>query len=273
MKIAILSDEISLDFETAVEIGTSWGIQHYELRNTPSGRVPRCADADIKKIADTAKKHGVSISSISPGLFKCAADAPEVDEGIQETLPKTFGLAESFGTNKIVIFGFGKPGASHHEMIAHDGSTYPQLVIDRLGQMAQKAEAAGMMLYLENEAVCWADTGPNTGDILRKVDSKHMKLNWDPCNARTCGATPYPDGYEQIRDLIEHLHIKDQKQDNGKRQVVPIGEGDIDWRGQLGALRRDGYDGYYVVETHFRPKVAGSKACCEALFKMLIEVA
>ena len=177
-----------------------------------------------------------------------------------------------FDTNKIVIFGFGKPGADHLEKVACDGSKYPRIVIDRLGEMAEKAESAGMMLYLENEAVCWADNGVHTAEIIRKVGSRNLMLNWDPCNARTCDATPYPDEYQKIKDLIGHLHIKDQKREDGKRQVVPVGEGDIDWRGQLRALREDGYDGYYVVETHFRPRVSGSKACCQALCRMLIEV-
>ncbi|NOZ23741.1 MAG: sugar phosphate isomerase/epimerase [Planctomycetes bacterium] len=272
MKTAILSDEISLDFDTAVEIGTSWGIQYYELRNTPSGRIPQCAESDIRKIADGVKRYDVKITGLSPGLFKCAVEDPQVQKDIEEVLPRVFELGEKFNTNKIVIFGFGKPGDDHHAKIACDGSKYPQAVIDRLGDMAARAEAAGMMLYLENEAVCWGDTGPNTGDIIRKVGSDHLKLNWDPCNARSCGVTPYPDGYEQVKDLVAHLHIKDLKTEDGKRQVCPVGEGDIDWRGQFKALRDDGYDGYYVIETHFRPKVAASKACHEALTRMLIEV-
>lgn len=272
MKIAILSDEISLDFETAVEIGTDWGIEYYELRSVPSGRAPRCSEADIKKVADVAKRYGVKITALSPGLFKCPADAPEVERDIAEVLPRVFELGERLDTNKVVLFGFGKPGANHHEQIAFDGSKHPQIVVDRLGEMAAKAEAAGMMLYLENEAVCWADTGPHSAEIIRKVGSRHLMLNWDPCNARSCGSTPFPDGYEKVKDLVAHLHVKDLKTEDGKHRVVPVGEGDIDWRGQLQALQRDGYDGYYVIETHFRPKVAGSMACHKALCKMLIEV-
>ena len=72
--------------------------------------------------------------------------------------------------------------------------------------------------------------------------------------------------------LLSDIFLTSRNIQNLLRQVVPIGEGDIDWRGQLTALRRDGYDGFYTIETHFRPKVAGSKACHEALARMLIEV-
>ncbi len=32
----------------------------------------------------------------------------------------------------------------------------------------------------------------------------------------------------------------------------PLGERDIDWRGQLGALLADGYSGWISLETHWR---------------------
>jgi sugar phosphate isomerase/epimerase len=43
----------------------------------------------------------------------------------------------------------------------------------------------------------------------------------------------------------------------------------VGWREQIDALIADGYAGYMVIETHFAPKVAASRASAEALLGML----
>jgi len=272
MKLAIISDEISRDFDTAVEIGTSWGIRNFEVRMTPSGRVPRITDADRKQLLAVRKKYGITVSSISPGFFKDPLESDAVAEGMKEGLPKAFDLARELGTQKVVVFGFLKPKVSHTDPMAVPGRDYPSAVVDKLGEMVAAAEKADVILYLENEPVCWGDTGLTTAEIIRKVGSARLRMNWDPGNACSSGATPFPDEHMQIKDLIGHTHIKDIKRTATGRQVVPVGEGDVDWRGVLKQLYQDGYDGYYTIETHFGPKVQASKRCVDALTRMLLEV-
>jgi len=48
VKLAIVSDEISRDVNTAVELGLSWGIRAYEIRNLYNGRVPNVEELDIE---------------------------------------------------------------------------------------------------------------------------------------------------------------------------------------------------------------------------------
>ena len=280
MKVSILSDEISTDFDTAVEVGLSWGIRNFEIRMAPSGRVPKVSPGDRKRFLTIKNQYAVSISSISPGFFKCAVDAPEVEKDMNEALPAAFEMARELGTDRVVIFGFGKPGKNGAEMLKADGTKYPSKVIDLLGVMADKAKTGGCRLFLENEPICWADTGVNTASIIRKVRNDNLMMNWDPCNSfhylkvTNSPLKPFPDEYEQFKDIVGHLHIKDFLwADDGKHQIVPVGKGNIDWPGQLKALVRDGYDGYFVIETHFRPRYAGSKACWKALRQMIVDIA
>ena len=109
MKVSILSDEISTDFDTAVEVGLSWGMRNFEVRMAPSGRVPKVSPGDRKRFLTIKNQYGVNISSISPGFFKCPVDAPEVEKDMQEALPAAFAMARELGTDRVVIFGFGKP--------------------------------------------------------------------------------------------------------------------------------------------------------------------
>ena len=266
MRLAICSDEISQDFLTAVELGVAWGVRWFELRRFRSGRVPAISRSDRERIRPIAEDYDARISAISPGLFKVPLDAPEVAKGMKSGLPKAFDLAHEVGTDKVVCFAFLRGDRSE--------AAVPAEVIDRLGEMADAASAADITLLLENEAVCWGDTGRRTADIIRQVGRDNLRLNWDPANSFSAGADqPFPDEYNGLKDLVAHVHVKDIADDDPDRhRAVTIGEGVIDWRGQLRALFADGYKGFFTVETHHRPLVQASRRCVEALRQMVIDL-
>ena len=270
MKLAICSDEISQDFLTAVELGAEWGMRWYELRRFRSGRVPEISEGDRERIRPIAEDYGVRISAISPGLFKAPVDAPEIDRQMKEVLPRAFDLAREVGADKVICFGFGKDPRAERM----GPQEVPPEVVDRLREMAQAAEAAGIRLLLETEPVCWGDTGLRTAAIIRQVDRQNLRMNWDPANSYSAGAhQPFPDEYNRIKDLVKHVHVKDIADDDPDRhRAVTIGEGVIDWHGQIKALLRDGFDGFLTIETHHRPLVQASRRCVAALQRIVIDL-
>src|SRR5512136_802071 len=70
MKISIVTDEISADAETAIELGTEWGIQDFELRGYGTRRVPLFSDFQKHRIRELLEAYGARVVAISPGLFK-----------------------------------------------------------------------------------------------------------------------------------------------------------------------------------------------------------
>jgi sugar phosphate isomerase/epimerase len=52
------------------------------------------------------------------------------------------------------------------------------------------------------------------------------------------------------------VHVKDAKRDpkTDEPHVVCVGEGVVDWRGQLRTLLSKDYQGYVSLETHWRPQ-------------------
>ena len=52
------------------------------------------------------------------------------------------------------------------------------------------------------------------------------------------GETPYPDAYNRMKSTMIHAHLKDAgpNPDTGEIESVPVGDGIIDWQGQLQAL-------------------------------------
>lgn len=279
MKVSIVTDEISADPETAIELGVEWGVKDFELRGYFTDRVPMFSPYQRQHLRDILDEQGAHIVAIGPGLFKYAYPrerAPRLplgwmergaydawsetrrmmDHHLHELLPASLDYASELGAKVLVIFGFDRAGAA--------GGPPPQEVLNYLRYAAERAESAGIQVALENEDGFWADTGERTASIIRTVNHDSLGINWDPGNAFAAGDEPFPQGYEHVRGLVRHVHFKDAARltDGSLAQAV-IGQ--IDWAGQVAALARDGYDGFISVETHMRPKVQSGRASLERL--------
>lgn len=266
MDIAIVTDEISLDSVTAVELGREWGIRHFELRSVASGRLPYVSDADRRRLIGLAKQEGVAFTVLSPGFFKSHLESDETKWQFEDGVPRAIELCRELGIPKMIFFAGLKDNTPRLE-------AFPR-VAKLLAECAEKTQEAGILLLLENEHVCWGDTGSHALEILELAAHPNIRLNWDPCNCLWAGAKPFPDEYAVVKDFIGHLHIKDTKRDtNGNFRGVPIGEGEVGWREQLAAVLKDGWRGPFTVETHYAPKVKGSRDCTRNLQRLLLELA
>ena len=128
---------------------------------------------------------------------------------------------------------------------------YPQLR-EALLALADQAAARGVIIGLENEHACNVGTGAEAARFLSTIDHPALQLIWDPANASILGETPFPDGYEPLpANRIGHVHAKDCFVKDHKPVWGAVGEMGIDWRGQIDALRRDGYRGWISLETHW----------------------
>jgi sugar phosphate isomerase/epimerase len=134
-----------------------------------------------------------------------------------------------------------------------------EAVVKSLRKLAEKAEKENLIIGLENEHACNIATGEETGKLLAALDHPALKVVWDPANALVAGENPFPEGYARIpAGRIVHVHAKDCRVHDHKAEWLPLGEGSVDWPGQIAALERDGYTGWISLETHW-PGPAGDK--------------
>ena len=70
MDISIVTDELSGDPETAIELGMEWGVSLFELRGVHDQRVPRVEGHVRRRLVRALKEFGAGVTAISPGLFK-----------------------------------------------------------------------------------------------------------------------------------------------------------------------------------------------------------
>jgi sugar phosphate isomerase/epimerase len=261
LDIGIVSDEIAPDFRTAVDHGRRWGISLYELRCLTEGRVPMIATDTRREIARICAGEGVRITALSPGLFKHSIGEKQLlERALNDRLMRVIDLALELGAGMIITFGFERSGSD-----TPDGE---RLVVEALSVAAAAVRQVGLIMTVENEPGFWCDTGTNTARILRCVNDPSLKANWDPCNAFGTCETPYPDGYMAIRDLIGNVHVKDTLEGSLIR-CVPVGEGVLDWPGQIAALISDTVVGHVTIETHCEPLIGQSKKNVERVRRMI----
>ena len=250
LELGIVSDEIATDFRTAVRHGLSWGITRYEIRCLASGRIPEVNLDEWDDLLAAVREHGLAITALSPGILKHSLDREDdLLREVRETLPRTIDLAGACGAGLVIAFGVQKraaPAAGDHAR-----------VVDLLRRAAETAQRGGVKLAIENEPGFHCDTGAATRKIIDEVASPALGANWDPCNAFGTDEIPYPDGYAAIRPVIMNVHAKDTAR-GSLIQCVPIGEGVIDWAGQIRALVADGIVPHVTIETHCLPLVEQS---------------
>jgi sugar phosphate isomerase/epimerase len=279
----MITDEISADPESAIELGAEWGVHDFELRGYFLERVPLITPYQQQRLTEILERFPARIVAISPGIFKipfptATRDAFPVaaidrvmydhwfqlkkilDDHLNELLPRSLDFANALNVPMVIIFGFERAGEI--------AEFPPEEVINVLMKTAEKAKSAGVQLALENEAGYWADSGARTAAILQAVNHPNLGANWDPGNAFFAGESPYPEGYEQIAKWVRHVHFKDAFR-NSLGLASFAGEGQIDWSGQIQALNRDGYDGYFSIETHLSPKIAAAKFSLDRLKKLI----
>lgn len=286
MKLSIVTDELSSDPETAFELGLEWGVDRFELRGIHDGRIPLLGPYVRQRLERAIRSFGVSITAVSPGLFKCPFPATEparsnlgwmdagfyrswqdvrslVEDHRSNLLPASIDFAQAVGAKYIIAFSFSRSGAP--------AGPAPEGVTEILAEAAEASGAAGIELLVETEEGFWADTGARSAALIESIASPALGINWDPANALIEGDIPYPDGYAALKHLVRNVHFKDARRyPDGTWEL--LADGDVEWAGQIAALAADGYDGAIAVEPHLSPSVASTRAALGRL-RSLIEQA
>jgi L-ribulose-5-phosphate 3-epimerase len=278
-KLGIITDEITQDFGDALDFIASYSLQYCELRDLWRVNIMNLSKDDRQRAKDLLDKHKFTVSDIGSPIMKY--NLPEMparvekrdtfranftEQDTERLLDESFELARFFNTRKVRIFAYWR--------VADPEKAYPY-VRERLAKAAEIAQKADILLVLENEHECNVGTGKELGRVLKDINSANLRGNWDAGNAAMLAEVPYPDGYRDVQGWIAHTHVKDVKKNpqTGKLSWAPVGGGFIDWKGQLEALRKDGYEGTVSLETHYRRpdgnKVESTRESLEGLLKIM----
>ena len=276
-RLAAITDEFSPDDLDAALLGmAAVGMTGAELRVVGRRNMIDLSNEEVDGVRAAVVRRGMEAISLASPLLKCVLpDAPPLDSRVQHDVfgsphtfedqpvltKRAFEIAERLGVRIIRVFSYWR-------------TTEPEKCFPRLREallaLADQAAARGMVIGLENEHACNVGTGEEAARFLATVEHPALQVLWDPANASILGETPFPNGYDLLpKDRIVHVHAKDCYVKDHKPVWGAVGEMGIDWRGQLEALRRDGYRGWISLETHWTgpngDKFEASTICGRAL--------
>ena len=258
-RIAAITDEFSpKDLEAALDGMAAVGMTGAELRVIGGRNMIDLQDDEIDRVRAAVESRGMAVVSLASPLLKCVLpDSPPLDTRVQHDVfgsPYTFEDQPRLTRRAFEIAA--RVGAGIIRVFSYWRTVEPEQTFDRvaaaLRDLGDQAADRGVVIGLENEHACNVGTGAEASALLAAVDHPAVKLVWDPANASILGETPFPDGYLAVPvDRIGHVHAKDCFVKDHKPTWGPVGEMGIDWKGQIGALERDGYKGWISLETHW----------------------
>jgi len=252
-KLAVISDEISQDFQTVIEVASEYKLNGIEIRSVWDKPPQNLTDDDMKKMKVMLNESGLVIAGIASPFYKCDIENKQDRKEHIEILRKCVKMAKFFDTNIVRGFAFWNTGKTEE--------LWDQLLESYI-EPVKIAESEGIIIGLENEASTSLSTAKLTEKFITELGSANVKGIWDPANEVYAdgGEIPFPDAYNRLKKHMTHCHAKDAaKNENGETESVPVGTGVIDWKGQIKELLDSGYKGYLSLETHWRPKKALSE--------------
>ena len=280
MKLSVITDEISQDFDYALDVMLEYGVSSAELRGLWGTNITELDKDQIKRAKQSLKEREMVVSCLSSPFYKCdiatedatvrgplhLASAVRLSEQI-EMLHTLCIHAHEFDTQLIRVFTFWRNGELTPEI--------EEQIVESFSEPVRIAREEGVVLALENEHACYIGTGAEAARIISAIDSPVVRACWDPGNAFFAGERVFPDGYQAIKPYLAHFHVKDAAKDPTTGQPVwrAVGEGELDYACQFNALQNDHYQGYISLETHYVPLNGtpedGSRASLAGIMRLL----
>jgi len=272
LRLSIVTDEISQDLAHALQVCRDLNVHTVELRTVEGSNIVFHDAASLQRIRSLLQRGGFQVCGIASPFLKCpfweGAEEGTTLDGEDEQwqiLQRSFELANFFDAPMVRTFSF---------LRVPDPDAVRERGRQVITEAVRRTEAAGLRLALENEHACNIATGEEAGWLLQRIPSATFGVIWDPGNEAALASTAYPDGYNYVRGRIFHVHLKGvgrhREPGKSRRAWVKMGDGIIDYVGQMRALVRDGYDGTLSLETHYvHPDGGLERATRESLAALL----
>lgn len=266
MKLGVITDGISRDFEHALGVMDEFGLDYAELQFLWDKEIGNLDAGERKRARELLKKHGKKVSNICHHVFAgmpmTTKPGDELHTKHMDALKRCIDISHELdsplvrimsGKKEMILWGLN--GAEHWNVAKGAWDALLPLIAPAI----ELAKSEGVTLVVEtgNGTMvnsCW--TGRKLIDDLDAKDT--LKILWDPANNCWAHETAWPDGYKVMTSgYLGHIHIKDVYADTPKAtlEVRPMGEGQLadQFEPMAEALKADGYDGVVSFESVYHP--------------------
>ena len=239
MRISAFGDEIAVDFEEQLQVLNRLEIPLLDLRAAWGVNCSQLDSEQVQRIAALCQEYGVAVACMGSPIGKSPIAEPiEIECQRLQRIGET---ARALGTNNIRLFSFYPQGDNDAAAMRQSS--------ERLSQLADIAADEGLTLLLENEKGVVGDLPERCLQLMRAIDSPHLRFIWDPANFVQCGAARQVDTWwAALSPYIGYIHIKDSRL--ADKTVTVAGAGDGQLPQLLSRLHASGYDGVLSLEPH-----------------------
>jgi sugar phosphate isomerase/epimerase len=265
MRTVLITDEVSADVAEAVRFARSHGVEEIAIRAVSDQAILALDTAATDDLVACVSELRVPVASLLSPLFKAylpgrsgpplldpnvpqfSLDA-SVQLGERDRLPA---LATRLGSDCVRVFSFLREPGAEGGLPAEARDLLAELVASQPGLYA-----------VENEDSCTVGT---VEELEHCVLATGLRAILDPANdwyLRREAVAP-----RLSASLVEHIadvHIKDMAGED----VVPLGDGEVDWRAILARLGELGYAGTFTLEPHLERDRDGVARSIEALQRL-----
>jgi sugar phosphate isomerase/epimerase len=239
-RLGAVTDVFSPDVAAAAAQMRELGLHGAELRTLNGQNILEVGKQELDRALAALRENKLEVVAIASPLLKCNLDEWKTQSHQAE---RAFDIAKRAGAGIVRVFSGTRVA---------EPETVFERVVDILQDLADKAGRRGLVIGLENDRSCNISTAQEMAGVLAAIDHSNLQVVWDPGSAYISGEKPFPSGYKMLDTArIALVHAKDCTLEGHKPVWEPLGDGDIDWQGQIDALAADGYDGFIHLETYW----------------------
>ena len=214
------------------------GFRYVELLAEPTGSQWVRPDMPLKPFNEKLAKNCLKVSSLS-------APSDFLQDEVRDYFKKCLELGKKLNA-RIINTSIGEP-KNEKEI---------KRMLKNLKNVASYAESLGVIMALEPHGDI-TSTGRKVLEIVNKLDSVAVKINYDTANVVFYGNVNPEDDLPFVVSQVAHLHIKDKRGGYKKWDFPALGKGRINFPAIFRILQRAHYQGPLSVEIEFTP--GGSK--------------
>lgn len=122
----------------------------------------------------------------------------------------------------------------------------PRLV-ERLGQIGERAQSAGVTIALEHHIGTAVETPEDVARLMAQIDSPAIRINFDISHFNILGI-PIETSVAKMLPYSVHTHVKDERGRAPDFEYLIPGEGEFDYVAYVKTMAAHGYDGCISVE-------------------------
>lgn len=208
-------------------------------------------DEEIHDVNEMVSKRGLSTFGLS-GHCNIMDDA-----GLQSFMDN-LKLAKKLGCQYVVT----SAGEAHGGEDVEDDA----VLINNLREIGEVCSNSGLICVIETHGGVY-NTGKQMNDLVRKVGSPNVGVNYDTANVIFYGKVNPEEEIVESFPGLKFVHLKDKDGKQDEWNFPAIGKGTVNFGKIFELLDKHGFDGPASIEIEFTPDGPGSLLAADQAVK------